>query len=226
MAEFCRGFLVRGDKLRDNLFVRTLRNRFVPIVMVALLFGIAMICYDVMWVRPVYSVDSKVVVSAKNGNTSTTQIETVKSLVKSRTVLTEVKQNLKLRSNVEDLGKKISVSDENSKIVGINVEDTVIQRARDIADELADITVKSDADEYTVKVLEYSYAPLQAVSPNLVMDTLLAYAVGFFISLIAFMVRESHDDVMRVDTNVEDLGVSIIGDIPYVDERGAMIDEG
>lgn len=165
--------------MRDNLFVRTLRNRFVPIVMVALLFGIAMICYDVMWVRPVYSVDSKVVVSAKSGNTSTTQIETVKSLVKSRTVLTEVKQNLKLRSNVEDLGKKISVSDENSKIVGINVEDTVIQRARDIADELADITVKSDADEYTVKVLEYSSAPLQAVSPNLVMDTLLAYAVGF-----------------------------------------------
>ena len=212
--------------MRDNLFVRTLRNRFVPIVMVALLFGIAMICYDVMWVRPVYSVDSKVVVSAKNGNTSTTQIETVKSLVKSRTVLTEVKQNLKLRSNVEDLGKKISVSDENSKIVGINVEDTVIQRARDIADELADITVKSDADEYTVKVLEYSSAPLQAVSPNLVMDTLLAYAVGFFISLISFMVRESHDDVMRVDTNVEDLGVSIIGDIPYVYERGAMIDEG
>ena len=42
--------------MRDNLFVRTLRNRFVPIVMVALLFGIAMICYDVMWVRPVYSV--------------------------------------------------------------------------------------------------------------------------------------------------------------------------
>ena len=61
--------------MRDNLFVRTLRNRFVPIVMVALLFGIAMICYDVMWVRPVYSVDSKVVVSAKSGNTSTTQIK-------------------------------------------------------------------------------------------------------------------------------------------------------
>lgn len=212
--------------MRDNLFVRTLRNRFVPIVMVALLFGIAMICYDVMWVRPVYSVDSKVVVSAKNGNTSTTQIETVKSFVKSRMVLTEVKQNLKLRSNVEDLGKKISISDENSKIVSINVEDTVIQRARDIADELADITVKNDADEYSVKVLEYSSAPLQAVSPNLVKDTLLAYAVGFFISLIAFMVRESHDDVMRVGTNVEDLGVNVIGDIPYVDERGAMIDEG
>ena len=212
--------------MRDNLFVRTLRNRFVPIVMVALLFGIAMICYDVMWVRPVYSVDSKVVVSAKSGSTSTTQIETVKSLVKSRMVLTEVKQNLKLRSNVEDLGKKISISDENSKIVSINVEDTVIQRARDIADELADITVKNDADEYSVKVLEYSSAPLQAVSPNLVKDTLLAYAVGFFISLIAFMVRESHDDVMRVGTNVEDLGVNVIGDIPYVDERGAMIDEG
>lgn len=212
--------------MRDNLFVRTLRNRFVPIVMVALLFGIAMICYDVMWVRPVYGVDSKVVVSAKSGNTSTTQIETVKSLVKSRMVLTEVKQNLKLRSNVEDLGKKISISDENSKIVSINVEDTVIQRARDIADELADITVKNDADEYSVKVLEYSSAPLQAVSPNLIKDTLLAYAVGFFIALIAFMVRESHDDVMRVDTNVEDLGVNIIGDIPYVDERGAMIDEG
>lgn len=212
--------------MRDNLFVRTLRNRFVPIVMVALLFGIAVICYDVMWVRPVYSVDSKVVVSAKSGNTSTTQIETVKSFVKSRMVLTEVKQNLKLRSNVEDLGKKISISDENSKIISINVEDTVIQRARDIADELADITVKNDADEYSVKVLEYSSAPLQAVSPNLVKDTLLAYAVGFFISLIAFMVRESHDDVMRVNTDVEDLGVNIIGDIPYVDERGAMIDEG
>lgn len=212
--------------MRDNLFVRTLRNRFVPIVMVALLFGIAMICYDVMWVRPVYNVDSKVVVSAKSGNTSTTQIETVKSLVKSRMVLTEVKQNLKLRSNVEDLGKKISISDENSKIISINVEDTVIQRARDIADELADITVKNDADEYSVKVLEYSSAPLQAVSPNLVKDTLLAYAVGFFISLIAFMVRESHDDVMRVNTDVEDLGVNVIGDIPYVDERGAMIDEG
>lgn len=40
------------------------------------------------------------------------------------------------------------------------------------------------------------------------------------------MVRESHDDVMRVNTNVEDLGVNVIGDIPYVDERGAMIDEG
>ena len=212
--------------MRDNLFVRTLRNRFVPIVMVALLFGIAMICYDVMWVRPVYSVDSKVVVSAKSGNTSTTQIETVKSLVKSRMVLTEVKQNLKLRSNVEDLGKKISISDENSKIVSINVEDTVIQRARDIADELADITVKNATDEYKVEVLEYSSAPLKAVSPNLVRDTLLALLVGFLISFIICMVRESHDDVMRVDTNVEDLGVNVIGDIPYVDERGAMIDEG
>ena len=170
--------------------------------------------------------DSKVEVSAKSGNTSTTQIETVKSLVKSRMVLTEVKQNLKLRSNVEDLGKKISISDENSKIVSINVEDTVIQRARDIADELADITVKNDADEYSVKVLEYSSAPLSAVSPNLVKDTLLAYAIGFFISLIAFMVRESHDDVMRSATNVDDLGVNIIGDIPYINERGAMIDEG
>ncbi len=212
--------------MRDNLFVRTLRNRFVPIVLIALLFGIATICYDVMWVRPVYSVDSKVEVSAKSGNTSTTQIETVKSLVKSRMVLTEVKQNLKLRSNVEDLSKKINISDENSKIVSINVEDTVIQRARDIADELADITVKRDSDEYVVKVLEYSSAPLQAVSPNLVKDTLLAYAIGFFISLIAFMVRESHDDVMRSATNVDDLGVNIIGDIPYINERGAMIDEG
>ena len=212
--------------MRDNLFVRTLRNRFVPIVLIALLFGIATICYDVMWVRPVYSVDSKVEVSAKSGNTSTTQIETVKSLVKSRMVLTEVKQNLKLRSNVEDLSKKINISDENSKIVSINVEDTVIQRARDIADELADITVKRDSDEYVVKVLEYSSAPLSAVSPNLVKDTLLAYAIGFFISLIAFMVRESHDDVMRSATNVDDLGVNIIGDIPYINERGAMIDEG
>lgn len=226
MAEFCRRFLVRGDKMRDNLFVRTLRNRFVPIVLIALLFGIAAICYDVMWVRPVYSVDSKVVVSAKSGNTSTTQIETVKSLIKSRKVLTEVKQNLKLKSNVADLSKKISISDQNSKIVSINVEDTVIQRARDIADELADITVKSDTDEYEVKVLEYSSAPLQAVSPNLVRDTLLALAIGFLISLIAFMVRESHDDVMRLDTNLDDLGVNIIGDIPYVNERGAMIDEG
>lgn len=212
--------------MRDNLFVRTLRNRFVPIVLIALLFGIAAICYDVMWVRPVYSVDSKVVVSAKSGNTSTTQIETVKSLIKSRKVLTEVKQNLKLKSNVADLSKKISISDQNSKIVSINVEDTVIQRARDIADELADITVKSDTDEYEVKVLEYSSAPLQAVSPNLVRDTLLALAIGFLISLIAFMVRESHDDVMRLDTNLDDLGVNIIGDIPYVNERGAMIDEG
>ena len=212
--------------MRDNLFVRTLRNRFVPIVLITLLLGVAAICYDVMWVRPVYSVDSKVVVSAKSGNTSTTQIETVKSLIKSRKVLTEVKQNLKLKSNVADLSKKISVSDQNSKIVSINVEDTVIQRARDITDELADITVKSDTDEYEVKVLEYSSAPLQAVSPNLVRDTLLALAIGFLISLIAFMVRESHDDVMRLDTNLDDLGVNIIGDIPYVDERGAMIDEG
>ena len=226
MAEFCRRFLVRGDKMRDNLFVRTLRNRFVPIVLITLLLGVAAICYDVMWVRPVYSVDSKVVVSAKSGNTSTTQIETVKSLIKSRKVLTEVKQNLKLKSNVADLSKKISVSDQNSKIVSINVEDTVIQRARDITDELADITVKSDTDEYEVKVLEYSSAPLQAVSPNLVRDTLLALAIGFLISLIAFMVRESHDDVMRLDTNLDDLGINIIGDIPYVNERGAMIDEG
>lgn len=224
--EFCRRFLVRGDKMRDNLFVRTFKNRFVPIVLVTFLFAIAMICYDVMWVRPVYSVDSKVVVSAKSGNTSTTQIETVKSLVKSRMVLTEVKQNLKLKPNVEDLAKKISISDENSKVVSINVEDTVVQRARDIADELADITVKNSTDEYKVEVLEYSSAPLKAVSPNLVRDTLLALLVGFLISLIICMVRESHDDVMRVDTNVEDLGVNVIGDIPYVDERGAMIDEG
>ncbi|MEQ3281934.1 Wzz/FepE/Etk N-terminal domain-containing protein [Finegoldia magna] len=212
--------------MRDNLFVRTFKNRFVPIVLVTFLFAIAMICYDVMWMRPVYSVDSKVVVSAKSGNTSTTQIETVKYLVKSRMVLTEVKQNLKLKPNVEDLSKKISISDENSKIVSINVEDTVIQRARDIADELADITVKNATDEYKVEVLEYSSAPLKAVSPNLVRDTLLALLIGFLISFIICMVRESHDDVMRVNTDVEDLGVNVIGDIPYVDERGAMIDEG
>ena len=31
---------------------------------------------------------------------------------------------------------------------------------------------------------------------------------------------------MRLDTNLDDLGINIIGDIPYVNERGAMIDEG
>lgn len=212
--------------MRENLLVKTFKNRFVPIVLVAFLFAVAAICYDIMWVRPVFQVDSKVVVSAKSGNTSSTQIETVKSFVTSRSVLGEVKEKLKLRSNVEDLAKKIEIDNSNSKIVKIKVKDTVINRARDIADELADSCVANKADEYDVKVLEYSSAPNNPVSPDLVRDTLRDYCVGFVVALIAFMVSESNDDIMRKDTNLDELGVYVIGDIPYVAERGAIIDEG
>ncbi len=213
--------------MRENLFVRTIKNRIIAVILISFVFAIAAICYDVMWVRPVYSVDSKIVVSAKTGNTSSTQIETAKSFIESRSLLEDVNTKLELKSSADELSKKIKLSESNSQIISLNVKDTVIQRARDIADQLADSSVeKNTSDEFEVKVLEYSSNPTSPVSPNLVRDTIAAYIIGFVLSLIISMIVESKDDIVRKDTRFENIGINIIGDIPYVDERSAIIDEG
>lgn len=211
---------------QESLFKRAIQEKFGQIIITGLIVAILFIVYDVSLVRPTYMVDSKIMVKSDQNMLGEVEIATAKSLAESRTVLTELKNSLGLRDNLKQLSDKINLSDDKSSVITIYVEDTVVQRAKDIADQLADILVRNaNTNNLDINVLEYSVSPTSFKSPKIVRDGLLGFIGGLVLGLIIAMIRKSGDDLLKEDTPIEELGVRIIGDIPYIDKGSVIIDE-
>ncbi|MDY6065517.1 MAG: capsular biosynthesis protein [Finegoldia sp.] len=210
---------------QESLLKKAVREKFGQILIVGIIGAILFVAYDVMFVRPSYLVDSKVMINSQNA-VGEVEVETTKTLAKSRTILTELKNTLGLRDNLNQLSDKIELSDDKSSLVTIYVEDTVVQRAKDIADQLADILAKEAGQSgLDISVAEYSVTPTKFESPKIVRDALIGFGLGLVVGLIIALIRQSGDDLLRSDSPIEELGVNIIGDIPYIEKGSVIIDE-
>lgn len=140
-------------------------------------------------------------------------------IIKTKAVLEDVINELKLDMSSEQLMEKITVNKEgDSRIISISVTDSIPINAKRIADSIA----KASADQIyevmeaeLVNIIQKGNVPSTPSAPTTFKNVFIMFALGILISCIAVIVRFFLDDSIVVAEDVEKyLGLSVIGSIP------------
>lgn len=209
-----------------ELFLEIIANWKWIIISMLLLGGIGFsVSYFLM--TPKYESTAKLYVLSKSTSiTSLADIQTGTSLtndymvvVKDRPVLDQVIKNLGLEENYDSLEAKISLNNPaNSRILEITVTDPDPERAKVIADEIANVSSafiaeKMQQDPPTIE--QYGYADGMPVSPHIVKNTVVSAMVGVLLATaIVIMTYLFNDTVMTPEDIEKKLGLNVLGTLP------------
>ena len=208
-----------------------IKKRFWIIITLTLVCALISGLISFFVLKPVYQASSSVIVNTERGEGnniitgdqfSVTQklAVTYGEIIKSRSVLGSVIENLKLDDKYNDLAKRVTVSPvKDTQIINISVQDKNPKKARDIANEIPKIfksenkltKVKSN----NIQVIEEATLPEKPIKPNKVINIIGAAVVGMMIGLVIVFLLEYLDDTIKTPNDVEKyLGMSILGVLP------------
>ncbi len=198
------------------------------IVLSAVITGAIGLLISMFLITPQYESTSELYVLSKSTSiTSLADIQMGSNLtndymvvVKGRPVLEQVISNLGIEETYGSLGEKVALNNpSDSRILQITVTDPDPNRAKLIADEIAEIasnfiSVKMDQDPPTI--ISYGYADGEPVSPNVLMNTAIGVLIGAFLAMAIVVVTYLLNDTI---TNAEDverkLGLNLLGTLPF-----------
>lgn len=208
-------------ELRD--YIGVLRKGWVFIVVCALLGVGAAAGYSLLR-KPVFSASAQVFVSTQTsgsasdlaqGNTFTQQrVLTYSNLVSTPIVLLPVISSLELDLTADELASMVTADAPlNTTLIAITVKDTDAKQAADIANatsqsltNVVENIESTDADgESTVKLTRVKEAvvPSVPVSPNVPVNVLLGMLVGLVLGVGASVLRQTLDNRVRAEADVE-----------------------
>lgn len=206
------------------------------LVLSAVLVGLMGLIISVFLITPQYESTSELYVLSKSTSiTSLADIQMGTNLtndymvvVKGRPVLEQVISNLGLEETYAQLAEKVSLNNpSDSRILQITVTDPNAERAKLIADEIAQIasnfiSVKMDQDPPTI--ISYGYADGEPVSPNIMMNTAVGVLIGGFLAVAIVVVSYLMNDTI---TNAEDverkLGLNLLGTLPFEESEEDLV---
>lgn len=145
--------------------------------------------------------------------------KTYGEIIKSRTVLSRVIENLSLNYTVGEFREKISVLSVNdTEIIEIKVTDENPELAALIANELANVfmgevtrILKAD----NVQVIDQALVPQFPVKPRPMFNMAVAGVLGAMLGLGITLVREYFDDTIKTTEDIERyLQLPVLGTIP------------
>ena len=140
-------------------------------------------------------------------------------LITGRNVTKAVIEDLELDLSIKELTELIEVtSRENTRVIQINVTHEDPEMAAQIANcvrEVAAEQIQNIMDVDAVKTVYEADVPEQPSGPNVVMNTLLAGALGFLAMVGLLVLKCMLDDAITSEEDVERyLGLSTLGIIP------------
>lgn len=226
-------------ELRD--YISVLRKGWAFILVLALL-GVAAAAGYSLVKKPVYAASAQVFVSTQTsgsasdlaqGNTFTQQrVLTYSNLVSTPIVLLPVISKLKLDLTADQLSKMVSAdAPTNTTLIAISVSDTDARRAADIANATSQSLTNvvqnieaTDADgASTVKLTRVKEAEVASVpvSPNVPLNVVLGLLVGLAVGVGIALLRETLDNRVRTETDIERLSAKpIVGGIAFDSKAG------
>ncbi len=204
-----------------------LKQNWTMMAVSSLLLAAIVFFYTSVFVTPKYQSTSELYVLSKSTSITTfsdIQIGTYMTrdyveVVSDRPVLDMVIENLNLNMTYKQLSGKVSITNPtNTRIIQITVTDSNPERAKLIADEMADVAsafIAEKMDQQAPSILHYSYSDGGIVSPNISKSTFLGAVVGFFLTMIFIILRYLlSDTIMSVDDVERKLGLSTLGTVP------------
>lgn len=154
--------------------------------------------------------------------TGSTLTKDYEILIKSRTVLESVIEELDLSLSYKEINHMVSVSvPDSTRIVEITVETTDPYLSRDIADAVRETASKNIANVMgidAVNVVEKANLPEKKSAPSIKKYTLLGAMLGGIAVCGIIIVTFLLNDTIRTQDDIEKyLGISTLGTIP-IDE--------
>lgn len=140
-------------------------------------------------------------------------------IVESRPVLEKVISNLKLDLDYKELKEKISIENPaDTRIMQISVSDEDPEKAKEMTQELAEVTAKTVSRKMDVKaptIIENVYLADEPDSPNLLKNVIIGAFLGFVLASAVIIVRHMMNDTIRKEEDIEKyLGINTLAKLP------------
>ena len=207
----------------------------VHIILLILIFIVIGFIYSYIFLVPEYQSITQILLAKSNATTQdgTTQgmttsqvtlnqqlVSTYSVLVKSESVLTQVKDNLKIDKSIEELRKNITVSTkDDTEIIQISVVDEDAEMAKNIANEVANVFIEQIAKGYyamdNVYVVDEAKVEEEPYNINHLKDLAIFGAIGFVVACVYVLIANMLDTTVKSKEEIEKkLGLTVLTTIP------------
>ncbi len=207
----------------------------VHIILLILIFIVIGFIYSYIFLVPEYQSITQILLAKSNATTQdgTTQgmttsqvtlnqqlVSTYSVLVKSESVLTQVKDNLKIDKSIEELRKNITVSTkDDTEIIQISVVDEDAEMAKNIANEVANVFIEQIAKGYyamdNVYVVDEAKVEEEPYNINHLKDLAIFGAIGFVVACVYVLIANMLDTTVKSKEDIEKkLGLTVLTTIP------------
>ena len=151
-------------------------------------------------------------------------IGTYSEIIKSRKVLSQVIENLKLKMSVEELSNNITTTSvEDTEIIQITVANANTKDAKKITDEVAKVFSEEIQDIYNlenVAIIDKAELSKNPYNINYVKDNVIYFIVAFVLSFgIVFIMYYFDTSIKSSEVVEEKLGLTVIGVVPKEDKE-------
>lgn len=216
----------------DTLDIKEMMNYFKSklslIILITVSVGIIGCLYGIFIQVPKYKSSSTIVLisdhssesSLTNSDISLNQnlVSTYSEIIKSKRILNQVQENLKLDYSYESLYKDINVSSVlNTQIIKITVTNTEKKLAKDIANEIASVFSVEIPELYNisnVNILDTAEEAISAsnisVTKQSIMFLIIGVVLGFGIVFVIYYFDRTVKTVEQVETKT---GLPILGTV-------------
>lgn len=209
-----------------------LKRNLGKILGIGLLFAVIGYSVTRFLMTPVYEARAKMLVNNRQSQTDTGNNELLRSaenyvntyaiIIRSRTVLQPIAENLELDSSYESLRSMVTVSPvNNTPVMEIAVKNSDPELALAILNEVLanspDIILDA-VEAGSVKTIETAYTTGSPVSPSQSRNTLIALVLGLLLAVFVVVVRYLMDNTYSTDMDLQnDLGIPVLGVIPSLE---------
>ncbi len=211
-------------------FLGYLKKYLVPMIVVALIATGGSIFYNLAIKTPMYKTSTTVVLAQQTGDKTTSSVTlndisinqklvaTYTEIVKSKLVLEQVIEDLKLDTTAEKLAKHVTVTAiEDTEILKITVEDGNRIAAAQIANKIAEVFTKEIVNIYqlnNVSVIDVAQVNDKQSNNTTVRDAAIAMLLSVFgVSAIAFIIYYFDDSIKYSEDLEKKIGLPIAGKI-------------
>lgn len=209
----------------------------VHIVLIILIFTLIGVFYSYLYVSPKYKAYTTLVLAkstedsegVSSGTITTTDItlnnnlvSTYSKIIKSKTVLRQVINNLGMNKTEDALQKNVSVSiAKDTQYVQIDVIDENPSQAKEIANEIAKAFSDKVAEFYkmtNVHVLDEAETPILPYNINHIKDIIIFVFVGLVVACVYVLMLNMLDTTIKSNEELErKIGLTVLVNIPICD---------
>ena len=206
-------------------------KRKLQIILIILIFIVLGVIYTVAFATPMYSSSTSLVLASSNSNQKTNTItatditvnsklvSTYSELVKSKNVLSQVKENLNIDINEDSLRNNVTVSSvKDTELIKITVTTKEPNYSAKIANEIAKVFTEKVKEFYNIdNVQVVDQAEVSNVPSNInhKKDVIIFAFIGVAVAVVYVLIANMLDTTIKTAEDIEkEFKLPVVASIP------------